>query len=119
LGDAPTTLLSGEEGDKEPPALFVESSDQPIDQLMLFGDCTLGATSTVRTTTAMNDFCHTLTPAISKMRARLLYAETVKLFSDSPYIRPTELWNARPDVPLPIGSSPGSSAPTQAFLSQS
>jgi hypothetical protein len=87
LGDAPTTLLSGEEGDKEPPALFVESSDQPIDQLMLFGDCTLGATSTVRTTTAMNDFCHTLTPAISKMRARLLYAETVKLFSDSPYAR--------------------------------
>jgi hypothetical protein len=42
LGDPTTTLLSGEEGDKKPATLFVESSDQLINQLMLFGNRTLG-----------------------------------------------------------------------------
>jgi hypothetical protein len=84
FGDATTTLLSSEEGDKKPSALFVKGSNQLIDQLMLFGNRTLGTTNTVRTTAVMNDFRHKLTPAFGKMRARLLYTEAVKLFSDGP-----------------------------------
>ena len=73
FGNATTTLLSGEEGDIESAALFVESSDQLVNQSMLFGNRTLGTTVTVRTTTVMNYFCHETHPsAISKMRARLL-----------------------------------------------
>ena len=72
FGNAATTLLSGEEGDIESAALFVESSDQVVNQAMLFGNRTLGTTFTVRTTTVMDYFCHETHPsAISKMRARL------------------------------------------------
>jgi hypothetical protein len=58
FGNATTTLLSGEEGNIESAALFVESSDQLVDQAMLFGNSTLGTTFTVRTTTVMNNFFH-------------------------------------------------------------
>lgn len=73
FGNATMTLLSGEEGDIESAALFVESINQLVNQSMLFGNRTLGTALTVRTTTGMHYFCHETHPsAISKMRARLL-----------------------------------------------
>lgn len=62
FGNATTALLSGEEGDIESAALFVESSDQLVNQAMLFGNRTLGTAFTVRTTTVMNNFCHETHP---------------------------------------------------------
>ena len=62
FGNATTTLLMGEEGDIESAALFVESSNQLVNQSMLFGNRTLGTTFTVWTTTVMNDFCHETHP---------------------------------------------------------
>jgi hypothetical protein len=62
FGNATTTVLSDKEGDIESAALFVEGSDQLVDQAMLFGNRTSGTALTVRTTTVMNDFCHETHP---------------------------------------------------------
>ena len=75
FGSATTTLLSGEEGDIESSALFVKSSDQLIDQAMLFSNCTLGTALTVWTTTVMNNFCHETQPLQSSTRGQGYYRQ--------------------------------------------
>jgi hypothetical protein len=79
LGNTPTTLFSGEEGNKQPAALFVESSNQLIDPLMLFGNRTLGTASTVRTTAMMNNSCHKHTPCNGQNEGKVIVGRNGQL----------------------------------------
>ena len=66
LGKAASPLLTGEESDIEPAALFVEGSDQLIDQPMLSGNRSLRVELTRRTGTRMDAttawLCHKTHP---------------------------------------------------------
>jgi hypothetical protein len=62
FGKAASPLLPSQKGDIEPSALFVEGSNQLVDQMMFGGNLTLRVELTIRTATLMNawmnGFCH-------------------------------------------------------------